>query len=260
MFANERLDAITKIIRKDGAVTTASLVKSFNVSIETIRRDLLQLEREGVVKRVHGGAVNALRMKAFHSLEKRNEENEDLKRELSQNAADFIDEKDIIAVDTGSTAIFFAEELLKRFTKLTVITHSLDVFNTLCNQKDFSVILCGGYFKREENCFHGGFVTDTLSRLHADKGFVFPSAISLKNGICDYTDDLLTIQRTLLSVSNKGFILADSSKFEKSALLKLDDMKEEYTYVTDSKLPDSILKLYKENNISVIAGNQNKCL
>ena len=255
MFANERHKIITRMLQKDGAVTTSALVKYFDVSIETIRRDLLTMENQGLLQRVHGGAVPELKMKSFHSLEKLNEENESLKKELSKNAADFINENDIIAVDTGSTAIFFAEELLKRFSKVTVITHSVDVLNILGGQKEFSVILCGGHFKASENCFYGSLVTDALSRLHADKCFVFPTAVSLKNGICDYTDDLMTIQKAILSISNKAFILADSSKFEKSAMLKLDDMKEEYTYVTDSKLSDSILKLYKENNISIVGGN-----
>jgi len=255
LFANERHNIITKMLQKDGAVTTSALVKYFDVSIETIRRDLLTMEKQGLLQRVHGGAVFESKMKSFHSLDKRNEENEDLKKELAKNAADFINENDIIAVDTGSTAIFFAEELLKRFSKLTVITHSMDVLNILGGQKEFSVILCGGHFKASENCFYGSLVNDSLQRLHADKCFIFPTAISLKNGICDYTDDLMTIQKAIISISNKAFILADSSKFEKSAMLKLDDMKEEYTYITDSKLSDSILKLYKENNISIVGGN-----
>ena len=255
MFANERHNIILKMLKKDGAVTTATLVKHFGVSIETIRRDLLTMEKQGLLQRVHGGAVSESKMKSFHALDKRNEENEDLKKELSKNAADFINENDIIAVDTGSTALLFAEELLKRFSKLTVITHSMDVFNILGGQKEFSVILCGGHFKASENCFYGSLVNDSLQRLHADKCFIFPTAVSLKNGICDYTDDLMTIQKAIISISNKAFILADSSKFEKSAMLKLDDMKEEYTYITDSKLSDSILKLYKENNISIVGGN-----
>ncbi len=256
MFANERHNIITKMLQKDGAVTTSALVKYFDVSIETIRRDLLTMEKQGLLQRVHGGAVSESQMKSFHSLDKRNEENEDLKRELSKNAVDLVKENDIIAIDTGSTAIFFAEELLKRFSKLTVITHSMDVFNILGGQKNFSVILCGGYYNLSENCFYGSLVTDTLQRLHADKCFIFPTAVSLKNGICDYTDDLMIVQKSFLSISNKAFILADSSKFEKSAMLKLDDMKEEYTYVTDNKLSESIGKLYEENNIDIIGGNK----
>lgn len=254
MFANERQSIISQILKKDGAVTTQALVIRFNVSIETIRRDLLSMEQQGLLKRVHGGAVAESRMKSFHTLKKRNEENNSLKKELAESAANYVCEGDIIGIDSGSTAIYFAEALSKKFSKLTVITHSLDVFNIL--QGDFNVILCGGYFKNEENSFYGSLVTDALSSLRADKVFIFPSAISLRGGICDFDQDLYQVQKQLLSIGNTAFILADSSKFEKTALLKMDDMKNEYTYITDSKLSDALVKLYKENNITVFGGNK----
>lgn len=253
MFANERQSIISQILKKDGAVTTQALVIRFNVSIETIRRDLLSMEQQGLLKRVHGGAVAESRMKSFHTLKKRNEENNSLKKELAESAANYVCEGDIIGIDSGSTAIYFAEALSKKFSKLTVITHSLDVFNIL--HGDFNVILCGGYFKNEENSFYGSLVTDALSSLRADKVFIFPSAISLRGGICDFDQDLYQVQKQLLSIGNTAFILADSSKFEKTALLKMDDMKNEYTYITDSKLSDALVKLYKENNITVFGGN-----
>jgi len=189
-------------------------------------------------------------------LKERNKEYGTQKKILSMKATAFISDGDIIGIDSGSTAVSFAEALKEKFSKLTVVTHSMDVFEILSNHKNFSVILCGGYYNLSENCFYGSLVTDTLQRLHADKCFIFPTAVSLKNGICDYTDDLMIVQKSFLSISNKAFILADSSKFEKSAMLKLDDMKEEYTFVTDNKLSESIGKLYEENNIDIIGGNK----
>lgn len=258
MFANERHGIISKMIKTDGAVTTSELVSFFKVSIETIRRDLLYMEQQGLLKRVHGGAVSAGEMKSFLTLEKRNEENNAFKRELAKAAANLISEGEIIGIDSGSTTVFFAQELAKKFSKLTVITHSLDIFNILHRHKDFSVILCGGYFNAEENSFYGNLVTDALSSLRADKVFVCPSALSLKSGICDFQPDLYEVQRKLLSIGNKVYILADSSKFEKTALLKMDDMKSEFTYVTDSNLPKNLLKLYKENNITIYGVNDNE--
>ena len=252
MFANERRNIILQMAKKDGAVTTASLVKHFGVSIETIRRDLLSLEENGHITRVHGGAVVASEMKNFLALEERNEENNTLKEELSSIAAEYVCEGDIIGVDSGSTAIFFAKELRKKFRKLTVITHSLDVFNLLSRHEGFSLILCGGYFKSEENSFYGSLVTDTLSSLRTDKVFVCPSAISLKGGICDFEQNLYQVQKKLLSIGNSSFILADSTKFEKTALLKIDDMINEYTYIPDSHLSESLFNLYKESGLSVI--------
>lgn len=251
MFANERQNEIYNMIQRDGAVTAAKLVNIFEVSLETIRRDLLAMEKENLLRRVHGGAVAVGRMKLFSDLMARNTENEDLKRELAKTAASMVNEKEIIGIDSGSTAIFFAEELKKRFCELTVITHSADVFEILGNHADFTIILCGGYFLKGEKAFYGPLTEDALSKLHMQKAFIFPTAVSLDGGICDYQTELYQVQRQMIKSSSDIFILADSSKFEKNALIKLCDMKNEYNYITDSLLSDEIKKIYKENDIKI---------
>ncbi len=256
MFADERQGIIYKHIKKYGAVTTASLMDEFQVSIETIRRDLLVMEKRGVLKRVHGGAVEISGMKHFFDLEDRNKEFIKEKRELSINAAAFVEENDIIFIDSGSTAIHFSEVLKERFSKLTIITHSLDVFNSLCDYKDFEVILCGGHFDKKEKAFYGSLVLDTLSKIHVQKAFISPSAVSIKYGICDYQEEFYQVQKKMLQCMNDVYVLADSDKFEKKALLKLDDMKKEYHYITDSNLSDELERLYKENEIQIYKGNK----
>lgn len=252
MFAKERQDKIYALVQQNGAVTTLDLVKTFEVSIETIRRDLMYMEQNKLLKRVHGGAVSAGEMITFHALDHRIEEHNDLKKELSEVAVKFINEGDIIFVDAGSTAILLTEELKKHFSKLTIVTYSTDVFESLCRHQNFEVILCGGHFNREENCFYGDLVLNTLDRLHMQKAFLFPSAISLKYGICDFQQEFCQIQRKIMECSDDIYILADSSKYEKNGLLKLDDMKPEYTYITDSRLSPDLKKIYLENQINVI--------
>ena len=141
MFANERQEKIYELLQKNGAVTTSGLVEAFKVSIETVRRDLLNMELEGRLKRVHGGAVAKNDMKPFFDLKKRNTEFEEEKEELSKKAMEFINEGDIIGIAEGSTAIFFSKALKENFSNLTIITNSLDVFNLLYNLMEFSVIL-----------------------------------------------------------------------------------------------------------------------
>ncbi len=251
MFAKERQDLIYEMILTNNAVTVSNLIEKFHVSVETVRRDLLEMEKNGLLTRVHGGAVAKNEMKHFSKLTERNLEHNSQKRELSLKACEFISEGDIIAVDAGSTAIFFAQALKEKFAKLTVITHSLDVFNILNSHKDFSVILCGGRFMREENTFYGPLVLNTLATVHAEKAFVFTSAVSLEHGICDYRQEFYEVQKALLNASDEIFILADSSKFEKTALLKLTEMKSDYIYITDSALPKELKELYKENGIKI---------
>lgn len=256
MFAKERQDIIYEMILKNNAVTVANLVEKFAVSIETVRRDLLEMEKKGLLTRVHGGAVAKTGMNDFSVLSKRNTEHSEQKKALSLKACEFINEGDIIAVDAGSTATFFAEALKEKFTKLTVITHSLDVFNILNSYKEFSVILCGGHFIKEENTFYGSLTVNMYSSLYAQKAFIFTTAISLEHGICDYRQEFYDIQKVILQNSSEIFVLADSSKFEKTALLKLTDMKSDYIYITDSNLPNELKELYKENGINIFTGGE----
>ena len=249
MFAKERQGKIYFMLKEKNAVTTSALVEYFGVSIETVRRDLLEMEQNGLLTRVHGGAVLNSGMKSYMNLPDRNKENVEQKHDLALNALKFISEGDIIGIDTGSTAISFAKALKEKFTRLTVITHSLDVFNIICDT--FSVILCGGYYMPEENSLYGSPALDMLKNLHMQKTFIFPSAVSLEFGICDYQKDLYQIQKQMIYASDEIYILADSSKFEKKALLKLSDMKKEYIYVTDSNISEELKLLYQKHNINL---------
>lgn len=258
MFAKERQDKIYDLVQKNGAVTTGFLVERFHVSIETIRRDLLTMEQEGKLSRVHGGAVAKGDMKPFMELPKRNQEHYEQKQNLSVKAMEFLSEGDIIGIDAGSTAILFAQALKEKFSRLIIVTHSLDVFHLLCNHEDFSVILCGGDYLKDENAFYGQLTLDMLNNLHIQKCFVFPSAVSLEYGICDYQKELYPIQKQLIKSSDRIFVLADSSKFEKKALLKVDDMKNDYIYITDHGISKELLKIYKENNIKIHIGGSGR--
>ncbi len=256
MLANERRRKINELIQRNGAVTTANLVETFKVSVETVRRDLLEMEEAGSLVRVHGGAVVKGDMKPFKMLSDRNKEFVREKYALSVKAAEFISEGDIISVDSGSTAVFFAQMLREKFSDLTVVTHSLDVFEALKDYKDFKVILCGGHYLREENAFAGELTLNMLSDVHVNKAFVFVSAISLDKGIYDYQKEIYQLQKKMLQTADKVFVLADSSKFEKTGLLKLSDMKTEYVYITDSSLNEQVLDLYKENDIKIYLGEK----
>lgn len=250
MFAKERQNLICAMLRKNGAVTTAGLVEHFGVSIETIRRDLLVLERSGQLTRVHGGAVTSGDMQPFPTLQQRNQTQYDQKRALSQAAAECIREGDIIAIDSGSTAKVFAEVLLSTFRELTVVTYCLDVFELLCDR--FQVILCSGHYIKEERAFYGSLTQETLAKLHVQKGFLFPSAISLEHGICDHQPQIWPLQKQLLLSGDEIFVLADSSKFEKKALYQIAPMREEYRYISDSALPETLKQLYRENGIHIV--------
>lgn len=258
MLANQRQEAILELLRKNGAVSASNLVQTLGVSLETVRRDLKELENRGLLSRVHGGAVPKTDMKPYFDLDRRNTEFSAQKENLSRRAVEFISEGDVIAVDGGSTAIPFTETLRARFTRLTVITHSYDVFKRLCHHAEFTVLLCAGDFDRAENAFYGKYAQQTMASLHAQKAFVFPSAVSLEHGIYDYQTYLYAMQMQMIGCADQVFILADSSKFEKTGLYKLADMEKSFTYITDGQIPAQLLELYRENEITIYTGEREK--
>jgi len=254
LFASERQNLIRKLIGEKGAVTVSELVSEFGVSIETVRRDLLALEKAGVLSRVHGGAIPRAHLKPAGNFSTRLDEHRPEKNELSVCAAELICDGDVIAIDSGTTAVEFAEVLKSLEIHFVVITHSLAVFNILSDCENIETILIGGTYDKAENAFWGHLTQESLRRLHVSKAFIFPTGISLSLGVSDFHLNLTDVQHTLLGITDKVIVLADSSKFEKTSLIKLCDLSPEHIYVTDSELPDGILELYKENNITVLKG------
>lgn len=252
MLASQRQKEIQKQIKSNGAVTVAALTEQFGVSVETIRRDLLTMEKDGLLSRVHGGAVAVTEMIAYQPLEKRDQEQSHQKDALARVAATLVNEGDYIAIGTGSTPIHFAQELKKLRTSLTVVTYSLGVFDILKDMPGYRLILLGGQYIPEENSFYGQLTLDLLDSLHVQKSFVFPSAISLDHGIWGFEETLYPLQQKLLRCCDQAYILADSSKFERTALYKVADMRPEYIYVTDPELPEQLRALYSQNGLTVI--------
>lgn len=256
MLANERHKKIEKLLSENGAVLVSELVSRFGVSIETVRRDLLSMEAEGKCARVHGGAVVKGDMAPPRSFEERHRSMSAEKDALAAAAAEYVREGDVIGVDEGSTAISFAKALTARFSRLTVVTHSLHVFEQLRGFKEFSVILLGGLYHSGANALVGDITVQTLRSLHFNACFIFPTAVSLDFGISGHSAELKQIQRAMLASSDAVFVLADSSKFEKKALYKLCDMNESYTFVTDGGLSEELKRLYLENGKKIIIGEK----
>ncbi len=255
MFATERQAKIYEMICKNDAVSTSNLVKKFGVSIETIRRDLLEMEKQNQLKRVHGGAIRIGDMKPFVELQQRHRNKEEEKTALANIAVTMVKEGDFIAVDSGSTAMFFAEALKKNFESLTIVTHSLDVFQILRDHKNFDILLCAGHYMKNENAFYGMLTIEMLDKIHVEKSFICPSSVALEHGVCDYHPDLCMVQKKLIDIADSVHILADNSKFEKRALMKLCDMKPEYKYISDGGLNEELKTLYRESGIKIITEN-----
>ena len=251
MFANERYSRILNRIREQGSVKVSELVEEWELSAETLRRDLLFLENQNRLQRVHGGAIALTNMKTYQELSQRFQENKAQKEQLSDIAALLVREGDILAIDAGSTAVEFLRVLKNRFHRLTIVTHSIQNFEEIRYVEGFRPIFIGGEYLKKEDLFYGALATDMIQKLHVSTCFLFPSAISLKHGVGDYIVESVPVQKAYLEMADRIVILADSSKFEKTAFLRICNTEISYTYITDESLEDGIYELYRNKGITL---------
>lgn len=253
MFAVERQEIICQILMQKGSVSLSELTKKFAVSVETVRRDLLILERRGKLHRIHGGAVTCTGVKERKTLSARMDEYEKEKKELAAYACTLVKEGDFIAVDGGSTALQFCCALVGNFSSLTVIVHSTDAFDVLRQNSGFQLILAGGSYNREERSFVGSSTVEMIRKYHVSKCFLAPDAVSLTYGLTVYQDALAEVERTYIGIADQTVVLANSQKFEQNAFLRVTEVKESFLYVTDSALPEVIRQAYREQGLEIIA-------
>lgn len=248
MFAKERHEQILKLMEQHGSVTVNELMERFQVSIETVRKDLLALEKEHLLERVHGGAVALNQMRTFYPLPMRLNHQTDKKSRICNVVAKVVQEHDMIALDAGSTALELAEMLCERFRCLTVVTYSLEVFQRL-RRVGFRVLLIGGEYLEREDTFYGPLVTAALNNLRVSKSFLFPTSVSLKHGVGNNVTEAIELQQALMRIADQTFIVADSSKFETVSLMKVCDTSPKQVYITDDSLDHKICELYRMNKI-----------
>lgn len=253
MLANDRQEKILEIIERDGSVKTSQLVEIFDVSLETVRRDFDVLEKQGYLEKVYGGAVlknrESNKTLTYSLREKKNVEE---KKEVARLAINLIEEGDTIALNASTTNLEIAKLIKERFSQLTVITNSLMIANELAEVIGINLILAGGIYNKSEFAFLGEVTAEMFHNFSVDKVFICVGGISLKRGLTDYLMDEILVERKMIDIAEKIYILADSTKIESNSLIKLSDLKENMVIVTDSKLRDEIKVEYENKGVKII--------
>jgi DeoR family glycerol-3-phosphate regulon repressor len=145
----------------------------------------------------------------------------------------------------------FVRTLRARFRSLTVVTHSARNFEELRGAEGFRTILTGGEYFPVDEIFGGQLALETIAKLHVSACFLFPSAVSLRHGAADFLPEAVAVQKAYMAIADRVVIMADSSKFEKAAFLKICDTDASYTYITDGELVDGIRRMYQNNGITL---------
>lgn len=257
MLALERHNLILDLLKKNGSVRTSDLAAAMSVSSETIRKDLDYLEQNGQLERVHGGAISipqklvAEPVETHVSLDARNTQHMEEKAAIVSYAAGMVKEKQVVALDYGSTSFLMAKELTKRFQSLTVITNSIRNALALVRCPGFTVILVGGILNKEELSLGNDFSV-MLDGLHIDILFMSAGGIHPTVGLTDQGFGEARVQNKMRQLSSRTVVLADSGKFGKASLVKICSLQDVNTIITDTSLDPTMEKAVRETGVELI--------
>jgi len=251
MFIEERHQKIIEIIESKSRVTVKELVEQFQLNEMTIRRDLLELEKSGLLQRVHGGAI-CVRGRSYEppfikrSLDKQNE-----KEKIGVKAAELINDGDSIALDVGSTTIEIANNL-KGKTNLTILTPSVRIANILADNPNIRIICTGGILRPSEHSLIGDLAISAINNFYVDKLFLGMGGVDFEAGLTEYNLDDSQVKKALIQKAKEVILVTDSSKFNKVAFTFVAPIKAVSRIVTDSKIDNETARRLKEVNIEVI--------
>jgi DeoR/GlpR family transcriptional regulator of sugar metabolism len=251
MMANQRREKILELLKEDGSAKVIDLSKIFKVSEVTIRQDLEKLEKDGFVKREHGGAFLKDVENQVKSFALMNQTNLDKKASIGVTAANLIEDGDTIILDSGSTTTAIANNLTGR-KNLKVITNALNIALILGAEPGIEVIMTGGEFKPPTLSLTGQKAADFFQDVHVDKLFLATAGISLRSGLTYPSLSDIVVKKAMIDVSETVYLVADSTKIGKGAFASLGALSLIDYIITDSQIQVDQLQLFKDHEIEVI--------
>lgn len=248
MSSIRRYEKIMEVLLTNKEVTVAELSDRLGVTGKTIREDLTRLEEQGLIIRVHGGAVLAQGdqfgiLPAKEPLIKHAEE----KADIARKALAHIQEGDIIALDGGSTTLEIARRLDNR--PMTVITNDVYIISELAAKDHIRLVVPGGY--RVRNMLAGPEATDYVKQLNIQKAFISATGIHPEHGLSIYTGDLIEFKRALIDTAREVIAVINHHKFGQTALRTFASLNEITRIITDGALPPEIGRTYSDAGIIV---------
>jgi DeoR/GlpR family transcriptional regulator of sugar metabolism len=249
MLTLERHRLILERLNDNGSVRVTELAGEFEVTTETIRRDLDRLEADGKLQRSHGGAVP----RAESSRETPYWQREALlaaeKRAIAAEAVTRVVEGDTILIDASSTTLFAAKALPD--IPLTVLTNSMQAAIELAGRQHVDVMGIGGIVSPNSLSFVGPLALSNLEKYHVDKLFLSCRGIDLVHGLSDANEQQAALRRAMLDRANVSYLLVDHSKFDHRALSAIGPINDVTEIITDNKADARMIRGLRDTGVSV---------
>jgi DeoR family myo-inositol catabolism operon transcriptional repressor len=241
-------------VKNYGSASLDDLCKQFDVSKNTIRRDINELEARQIVKKVYGGVI-LNDEEAPIPLSQRQMTMRPEKTFIAEKAAEFVNDGDIIVIDAGSTTVHVVE-YLKNKHHITIITNSVPVLNAALAYEQFHIIMTGGDLLRSTNSFVGLNAVSMLKTLNANTVFLAATGVSLSKGITNSSTIETEIKKIMMEVSEQSILMVDHTKFDTVSLVTFADLKDIDRVITNQTPPPEYLQYCVENDVKIIIASQ----
>ena len=230
-----RLPDILEIARAEGEVTVENLAERFDVTVQTIRRDLAELANAGKLERVHGGAILPSGVSNI-LYEERRRLNEPGKLAIARACAAAIPDDASLFLDIGTTTEAVARELMDH-RNLMVVTNNINVAQILMSNSDSEIIVAGGALRRADNGLVGHLTARSIENFKFDHAILGCSALDEDGDMLDFDIQEVVVGQTLLKSSREVLLVADHSKFQRSAPVRIGSVRDVDRIFTDAPLP-----------------------
>ena len=255
MIQAERLEKIKTELEKNGFVSVSELAETLGISVSTVRRDLIDLENEGIAVRSRGGAglagheltiVAAQSSRLAHHAEQ--------KQKIGMKAAEMVQDSGCIVLDAGTTTLEVAKYLKPR-KPLRVITDGLQIAYELKDRENVIVLLTGGILKADAYNLYGGFAEQTIENLHAQACVMGAIGLSLREGLTKHDIEAMPVRQKMIDISHRLICVADSSKIDVTGLVTICPMERINTLITDAGIDPSFQRGLEELGVEVIVAD-----
>src|SRR4051794_20188059 len=253
MYAEERQQAIARLVNQRGRMSVNQLAREYDVTTETVRRDLSTLERMGLVRRVHGGVVPPSSLSLIEAgLRERDQVNPERKEQIAHAALDQLPPAGgTILLDAGTTTSRLAS-LLPPDHSLTVITHGVPIAARLAGQRQIDLRLLPGRVRRTTQAAVGADTVAVLSHLRVDVTFLGTNGVTAEHGLTTPDPDEAAVKRALIASGRRVVALADASKFGVETAVRFAAPGEIDVLVTDSDVSSTDRRALTKAGIEVV--------
>jgi DeoR family glycerol-3-phosphate regulon repressor len=233
-----RYPEILEIARRDGKVTVEHLAEHFGVTLQTIRRDLSDLADSGRLERVHGGAVLPSGTTNI-GYEERRRINAEGKAAIATACAAQIPDSSVVYLNLGTSTEAVAAQLIHH-RDLMVVTNNMNVANILAHNRDCQIIVTGGSLRQSDGGLIGEITKQSIRQFKFDIGVIGCSAIDLDGDILDFDVQEVSVSQAILKRARRRMVVADQSKFTRTAPARIASLEDIDVVFTDRPLPPEL--------------------